>query len=105
MRPADRCPMPFFRTLYPWDKSPVIETQREFHLHANSPADPANDADDVRIVGSAIVRTRRHEVRDGDCPAAHFVRRFQDERLRKISAARLRPRGGREQPASIVFGT
>src|SRR5437588_7372839 len=103
MRAADRGPIPTRRAFYPGDKPAVIEAQREFHLHAHTATNAAHDAHDMRVSHARLAMARRHEVCDRDFATADFVRGFEDQCLRKISASGLSPRGGSDEPAAVVF--
>src|SRR5438105_2586402 len=103
MRTANGCPIPTRRAFDPGDEAAVIEAQREFHLHAHPATNAADYPHDMRVSHARLAVARRHEISDRDFAAADFVRGFQDQSLWKISASGLGTRGGREEPATVVF--
>ena len=63
----------------------------------------AISADYAHDVG--MFMSRRHEVCDSDFAAVRFVCGLKHQRLRKIAARCFCTSAGREQPASVVFGS
>ncbi len=92
------------RLAHPRDDGAIVEANDELGAHRHAPAQPANDADDVRRPLSPLRASRqRHAVGDRDRALRRLERRVEDQRAGPVRARdALDGDAGCDEPAAVL---